>query len=424
MKNRGPTGISIGLIFALISVILLFGVKPAIAEEQSDTITIPRSEFEAIQKRLKELEAEMKKMRRIEKELKELKKKFERIAPSVESGEESLVIEPPRKFLGLFGEISETVPSLDLSGFVTVSYRHTNIENRGRFTFDVVEINPRFNLFEELQIGMDMEFSEPTPDEDDFYVEQAFIRWVPYTDKPFEITMGRFNSILGIEHPDPSNRLLATTSLLTANFIPGDQTGAVIAWKRDNFRVFLAAANSFGYNNKGERISTDNNFDKTWTVRVEWRPADLKALGVNFVAGPERDGNNHDYRYVVDLDYQCACEDVYYVGLEFLYGFEENEIAGDASWWGMMGIFNYRFSQQLDASVRLEYVNDADGGSQLGILSSGRGAKLWSAALALRFHPLTNMNIVLEYRHDNGTDEFFVSEEFQNTFSVQVTVTF
>ena len=410
--------------FLVFLLVMSQGITCAIAETNNTAQPASKEDVEKLLKRIQELEAEIGRLKKLERELAELKAAVEKAIPPEETDEINLVVEPPRKFLGLFGEQTDTVPSLDLSGFMTVSFKYTNIEKRGRFTFDVIEIDPRFNLFEELQVVVDLEFREPTPEEDDFYVEQAFVAWAPYADNSLEITMGRFNSILGIEKPDPPNNFLASHSFLYNKMLPADQTGAMIAYEAGDMRLFFAATNSFGYDNSGERISTDNNFDKTWTVRLEYRPSEQMALGLNLIAGPEHDDDNSQYRYTIDADFQCACVDVYYLGVEVLYGFEESEIGNEPSWWGVMGIANYTFSQQLEVSLRLEYVDDFDGGAKLGATAPGRGPRIWSGALALRFHPLTNMDFVMEYKVDGGDDAYFEPDNNQRTFSVMVTVEF
>lgn len=397
----------------------------SIAEQSNDSLTMTKEDYEKLLKRVKELEDELKRLKKLESELSELRKKIEEAAPPEDNDEVGLVTEEPRKFLNLFGERSDDVPSLDLYGFFSVSFNYSNRMKRGRFTFDGIELEPRFNLFEELQVGIDLEFREPNPDEDDLYVEQAFVSWAPYAEKRFEVTMGRYNSIVGIEAPDQSRNLLATHSYMYNYLLPADQTGLIVALGGGgDWRFFTAVSNSFGYNDKGQRISTDNNYDKTWTVRAEYRPGELTAIGLNLIAGPEKDDDNSDYRYTVDLDFQCACHDVYYIGVEVLYGFEENELGENPSWWGAMGIVNFKFSKALDVSLRLEYLDDLDEGSRLGKLSTGYGPRIWSGALALRFHPLTNMDFVLEYKVDGGTSEYFEPDNTQRTFTVSVTVEF
>ncbi len=414
-------------IFLLALLSLSFALPAARAEEGGDssTVTVSRKEYEELLRRLRRMEDELKRLRRVERELDSLRRKLEESeGKTAEDEQPVVVVEEPRRFLGLFGEKSETVPSLDLSGFITVAYRYSNAEEHGRFTFDGIEVETRFNVFEELQVGADIEFREALPDEDDFYVEQAFIAWAPWMDRQVEITMGRFNSIVGIEAVDPPDKLLVSDSLFTEHLVPGDLTGAMVAWRLNTLRLFLACTNSAGFDDEGRRISNDNNYDKTWTVRLELRPGEREAFGLNLMAGPEHDDNNHDYRYTADVDYQCFCDEVYYAGFELQFGVEENAAGHNPSWWGVMGVFNYTFSKRMDFSVRAEYVDDSDGGARFGLLPSGKGPKLWSTAFALRFHPLTNMNIVLEYRLDSGDDEYFDAGHAERMFSAQVSVRF
>ncbi|MDZ7816808.1 MAG: outer membrane beta-barrel protein [Planctomycetota bacterium] len=408
---------------------LLF-VSPNAAAEQdatdseSDTVTLTREQYQKLLERLDKLEKEVKDLKETADEKKKPSTEHDETVPG-EVDEADVVVEPPRKFLGLFGDQSEGVPSLDLSGFIVVEFGYTNFEKDGRFNFEGIEIEPRFNLFEELQVGADLEFSEPRKNEDDFYVEQAYIAWAPYYDRQLELTMGRFNSIIGIEDPDPARNLMATESFFSEHLIPADQTGLMVAYRFRSIRLFGVASNSFGYDDAGDRIASDNNRDNTYTGRFEWRPSDDHAIGLNIVAGPERDLNNHDYRVTFDIDYQHAVKDFYYIGLEVLYGTEENDSGNDPSWFGAMAIANFDFSKQLDTAIRLEYVDDSDGGARFKSTDgNGNGSKVWSAAAALKFHPLDNMDIVLEYRFDSGDEGFFEPEDNRKTFTIEVRVTF
>ncbi|GAB4150254.1 MAG: hypothetical protein Kow00107_00700 [Planctomycetota bacterium] len=409
--------------YALTIFVLLLLFVPGSSFAEDETVTLTKKQYEELLQRLDKLEKEIERLKNEQKKLQEEKEKNEQ--PDKPAEEEAIVLEPPRKFLGLFGEESETVPSLDLSGHICVKFEYSNIEKQGRFTFSSLEVSPRFNLFEELQVGADLDFSEPRPDEDDFYVEQAYIAWAPYSEKQLEVTMGRFNSILGIEAPDPPDNLMASRSFMSEYLVPGDQTGVLIAYSYFDVNLFAAMTNSYGYDGSGERISSDNNSDNTWTVRVEFRPSDDSSVGLNAVVGPEQDNDDKDYRVTLDLDAQFAVKDFFYIGGEMLYGIEEFSEGADASWFGGMLMGNFTFSKMLDVSLRLEYIDDLDGGTRFGKANSyGYGYRVWSSAIALRYHPLTNMDIKLEYRYDGGDEGYYAPETHKSTFSVQVSVKF
>jgi len=396
-----------------------------LARGEDSAVALSKEDYQKLLKRIAEMEKEIDRLKNVEKELKQIKDRLDKAQEEAKPADEEspVTVEPPMKFLGLFGEESETVPSLDLSGNISVAFRYSNSLKRGQFTFEGLEIDPRFNLFDELQVGVDLHFTESDPTTDNFYVEQAFIAWAPYGGK-VELTLGRFNSIVGIEKPDPVLVFLPSRSIMRQSFDPGDQTGVLAAYALGKFRIFTAITNSFGYNDLGQMISTDNNFDKTYTIRLEYRPSDASALGLNVVAGPEHDGDNRDYRWTVDVDFQHAIQGFFYVGAEAQWGTEEQKTGGNASWWSAQGIFNYTFSRALDASLRVEYANDRDGGARLGEISPSVGPSLYSFAVAVRFHPLTNMNIALEYRRDWGDDSYFAPETYHELVTIQFTVKF
>ncbi len=393
--------------------------------EAEQTVTISRADYEKLLQRLDAMEKEIQRLKEVEKQLEALKKQVDEALPCPPEDETAVVLEPPRKFLGLFGEQTETIPSLDIAGHITVQFEYSNIEREGRFTFACVEIAARFNLFEELQVGVDLDFSEPRPNEDDFYVEQAFIAWAPWADSRMEFTAGRFNSVIGIEAVDAPFNIMASRSFMSTYLTPGDQTGVMLAWGSGSVNLFGAMTNSYGFSDSGERISSDNNNDNTWTTRLEFRPGENSSFGLNAIIGPERDNNDSDYRVTLDLDAQMQEDDFYYLGFEVLYGFEEDATGADPSWLGAVAIGRYTFSKMLDISLRLEYLDDMDGGSRLRkVDAAGQGYRLWSSAVALSFRPLTNMDLTLEYRYDGGDEGFYAPEDDKRTFSVEVSVRF
>jgi hypothetical protein len=398
----------------------LLALPCACAEDE--TVTMTKQQYEELMKRLANLEKEVEKLKKAQQEIEQEKKEEVTKQPTEE---EAVVVEPARKFLGLFGEESETVPSLDLAGHICVKFEYSNLEREGRFTFSSLEVSPRFNLFEELQVGADVDFSEPSPSEDDLYVEQAYIAWAPYAEKRFEVTMGRFNSIIGIESSDAPDSFLASRSFVAEYLTPGDQTGIMVAYGYHDVNLFGAMTNSYGYNEAGDKISSDNNNDNTWTVRVEFRPSERSAVGINALVGPEQDDNDKDYRVTMDVDFQFSAADFFYIGGEVLYGVEEFSEDSDASWLGAMLIGNFTFSKMLDVSLRIEYLDDLDSGTRLGkTKADGYGYRVWSSAVALRYHPLTNLDIKLESRYDGGDEGFYDPESHKSTFSVQVSVKF
>src|SRR5262249_36118749 len=147
-----------------------------------------------------------------------------------------------------------------------------------------------------------------------------------------------------------------------------------------------------------------------------------------FVAGPERAGENGDWRVVVDGILTYAPNDKWSFAVNADYGWEAGAAADgdDAQWYGIAGYATYKFNDYFSATGRLEWLRDDDG-TRIGVATN-----FYEATLGLAIHPFAKdrwgQYLVLrpELRVDYSDKDVFNDgqDDAQYSFGVDVIYNF
>ncbi len=255
------------------------------------------------------------------------------------------------------------------------------------------------------------------------------------------LSIGRFDVPFGIEREDEVLLLTATTSELFQFGRPSLMTGFQTSYQFNPWVDVTAWVVNRWESETTEDPSDDNNRDKSFGGRIGLTPfprGQLLNVGVGGFWGPAQDDNNHDKRWIVDVDVTWAPISGLVVAGEALYGgedhvsFRERGIPFPASevvnenvnWWGAYLLAHYDVRDWLGATVRYGYFNDQDG-ARTGVeqilhsltftpvLHLSRlipDLRPTGAAYARTRHPVEWVDLKFEYRVNFSTRPVFSDE--------------
>ena len=190
------------------------------------------------------------------------------------------------------------------------------------------------------------------------------------------ISLARFDLPFGFERHDEVLNLTATTSEVFQFGRPQKGTGFNFAYQ---FAPWLDA--QAWVVNRWENETThdpfdDNNRDKSYGGRIGFTPISRDGIlnfGVGAFWGPERDSNNSDPRWVIDVDAVWQPTRRFLLAGEFVYGGEKNvstRMTGlpvaraaateDRNWLGFYVLGYYEVAKWLGFATRYGYFNDID----------------------------------------------------------------
>ena len=95
----------------------------------------------------------------------------------------------------------------------------------------------------------------------------------------------------------------------------------------------------------------------------------------------------------------------------------------DAYWDGLAGYVVYRVTDQLTASLRGEFFNDADG------VRTGKKQTVWEVTPTIAYQIYPGLTLRGEYRHDESSKRFFERRATrllpgQDTFAAEILYSF
>ena len=165
-----------------------------------------------------------------------------------------------------------------------------------------------------------------------------------------------------------------------------------------------------GWNN-----ATDNNTGKSIGGSVVIRPTGSLTIIENFMAGPEQNTNNDDWRSVSDTIVTYAANSKISLAANYDYGRDTVSESG-VMWHGVAGYFRYQPNTWFALSPRVEWYSDADG------FTTGTAQTLKEATITTEF---TRGGTVMrvEYRGDFSGEQYFVKHtdetvKSQNTLTI------
>ncbi|MBI1941903.1 MAG: outer membrane beta-barrel protein [Acidobacteria bacterium] len=107
----------------------------------------------------------------------------------------------------------------------------------------------------------------------------------------------------------------------------------------------------------------DNNTGKTVGVGFGWTPNSKFSLTQNYMAGPEMEGLNKNWRQLTDTVVSISPTDRLSFILNYDYGRGDRAdgLLDPVSWQGWAGYVRYKFSDRNAFALRYEWFNDSDG---------------------------------------------------------------
>src|SRR5213079_2004833 len=166
----------------------------------------------------------------------------------------------------------------------------------------------------------------------------------------------------------PEGNSLYSHSFLFGFSQPLTQTGVLFTYNLTDEWAVTA-----GFTRGWDQAFEDNNSAIDFLGEVKWAASKDTTVILNLSAGPERAGNNDNWRYLVDLVASHTVSDQLAIAVNADFGWEDNAkvghnsagfpiLTGDsAMWWGIAGYAGYKISPELGLNGRLEWFHDDDG---------------------------------------------------------------
>jgi hypothetical protein len=246
---------------------------------------------------------------------------------------------------------------LTMAGFVDASASSDYRSSESSFRLDQVEVDVLKEFSGKAALRADIEYLSDGLGDFEMGLEQGYLNYNIGTNNRLALYFGRFESPVGFEGVDPTDRYQYSDGLVSEFSLPSSFTG-VMVWSSP-FKWFdwtFCVAN-------GWDINADNNKDKTFVTRLGFTPIKSLNFGLAGITGAEKPDNNSSRRTVLDLSLTWEPLPTWLVGGDFNYGYETKTLPGgaDGHWLGFLVVNNFALGHGFDLTGRFDYFNDADG---------------------------------------------------------------
>lgn len=252
---------------------------------------------------------------------------------------------------------------LSFEGFVDMSYSHTDFDGPGTakdstnsYNIDEVEIDWLFN-FGKVTARVDLEYGFVETDDQGTLVEQAFVSYD--LGNGSALTMGRYESMLGLEAKEPTGLYQFSTAYGDDNFLPQYGQGVKYTGQSGDFSYGISLQDeSFG-NDEGQ---LGGDTDGTYSIEAA---ASLTSGNLTYSLGgafeqasDDDDGDN----YVVNghVVYQSGA---WTIGAEYNIGEFENVGGDDEELTSGLVMANYAYSDCCSVTGRVSFGDSEQGAS-------------------------------------------------------------
>jgi hypothetical protein len=251
----------------------------------------------------------------------------------------------------------------------------------------------------------DVETSKPI----DFDVKQAYVSWIMPLGRGLRLDVGKFVTLVGYELIDGYegiNDNFSRSWLFT--YGPFTHTGVKLSYAfTDTFTATVMLVN--GWDNV-----VDNNRAKSFGVSFAYKPTPMVAISATYVGGPERDGEDCDFRHLADLVVQVRPNWRIAVVANVDFGYEHNgvvvsqpslpsgdvaEVRADAKWLMAAVYARVGLHKRFYLNLRGELFYDWDGNR------TGTPQRLLGLTLTPEFRATDSLIIRGEARIDQS-DQF------------------
>ncbi len=255
---------------------------------------------------------------------------------------------------------------LVLSAFAVASYDLNATTRENTFSPDALAlalykpVDDQVSVFAQLTTAR--ETKEPfvdaeEPEEASAEIDNLQIRWVPSPQAGLDVVFGKFDSPLGIERDDAPLNFQATSSFTFDFARPIKFTGVQL------HEAFSPSFEGWAIASNGADLDTDTNHSKTGALYGMWSPSLGAHFGLGVIRGDEQDASSGNPRTTAVGTVLLQPTSRWVLGGEAISGREEGatEEGGTATWRAAMLFTHHRFGDHWAATVRGDYLHDADG---------------------------------------------------------------
>jgi hypothetical protein len=195
----------------------------------------------------------------------------------------------------------------------------------------------------------------------DQYLKEAYFSYLTPVGKGLQIDVGKFVTPHGAEVIETKDNWNYSRGILFSYAIPYYHFG-MRAKYTFNDKYSLTGFFVNGWNNV-----VDNNTGKTYGMSFAWNPNKKFGVTENYMAGPEQNGVNSNWRQLSDtvINYSPTSKLSFIVNGDYGRGdridLGEEGFSKPVFWTGVAGYVKYAFNSTTAFSTRYEYYDDHDG---------------------------------------------------------------
>jgi hypothetical protein len=240
------------------------------------------------------------------------------------------------------------------------------------------------------------------PDGEFIDLNEAYVEYVVPLGNGLAIRFGKFATYHGAEVLEAKDNINYSYSNLFIYAIPVTHTGLMASYTLFDV-ITLSCYLVNGWDN-----TLDNNRAKTLGLSLGITPTPQLSGLVNFMAGPEQDNNDSDWRFLIDVVVTAKPIKDLTIIVSGDYGHETAQ-GKEASWHGVNLISKYDILSWFGVGMRLGYFNDRNG------VRTALAQELKEIVITTEFRLPMNLILRPEYRHDWSSKTSFHNNLSQDT---------
>jgi hypothetical protein len=281
--------------------------------------------------------------------------------------------------VGVFDYTSATGAGSFVAGkFAVSAYKRAgpHFSFFGQLTTLFEQETPGFTVYEEA--GSE---SADGGDEPSTEIDNLIFSFSPPGASQLVLWLGRFDAEVGFERDDEPLNVQPTQSFNFTFARPVKFTGLLARYTP------LPGLSVAGFVVNGWDVALDNNKAVSFGARVSLLPNEYSSVSLTGLAGPEKDDDSSDYRYLLSGDFTVQPMRPLIMAGELNCGSEENSApdGGTARWIGGVLTGFLRLARGFGVTLRADVFDDTDG-SRTG---EPRTLQSYTIAPMLFFHTAT-----------------------------------
>jgi hypothetical protein len=257
----------------------------------------------------------------------------------------------------------------------------------------------------------------------DQYLKEAYFSYLAPVSKGLQVDIGKFVTPHGAEVIETKDNWNYSRGLLFSYAIPYYHFGMRAKYSfNDKYSLIGFFVN--GWNNV-----VDNNTGKTYGLTFAWNPNKKFGITENYMAGPEQNNLNNDWRQLSDtvITYSPSSKLSFIVNGDYGRGDRITDpltaiVSPPVYWTGVAGYVRYAFSGTSAISTRYEHYDDPNG------FTTGTAQHLNEVTATVERLVAHHIISRIEFRHDVSNQPVFFKGAApvlaQNTLAAGMVFTF